>query len=104
MPEELNIDELLDLKTDEERRQRLQVSPVCPSSRLLSICPHPSVLTRLALPLFQVLFRSSSSSTEVRPHHAPPLDSSTAEVRASALMFREQTDRKSAWPLQLWGV
>uniref|UniRef100_H3D0T8 Protein phosphatase 1, regulatory (inhibitor) subunit 14Ab n=1 Tax=Tetraodon nigroviridis TaxID=99883 RepID=H3D0T8_TETNG len=36
MPEEVNIDELLDLKTDEERRQRLQV-----------------------------IFRSSHSSTEV---------------------------------------
>lgn len=49
MPEEVNIDELLDLKTDEERRQRLQV-PVCPSSPpvcRLSLCPHPSVCSSL---------------------------------------------------------
>lgn len=42
MPEEVNIDDLLDLKTDEERRQRLQV-PVCLSvsfsvSLSLSVC------------------------------------------------------------------
>lgn len=34
MPEEVNIDDLLDLKTDEERTQRLQVT-TCPSVRLV---------------------------------------------------------------------
>lgn len=85
MPEEVNIDELLDLKTDEERRQRLQV-PVCLSSDLqphLSVCP--SVLTRLSIPVFQVIFHSSNSSTEVRTGHTPTLDSSTAESSAFSL-------------------
>lgn len=73
MPEEVNIDELLDLKTDEERRQRLQV-PVCLSSRLsvLLVCLHPSVLLvclHLSVPVFQVIFHPSNSSTEVRPRH-----------------------------------
>ncbi|XP_059187612.1 protein phosphatase 1 regulatory subunit 14A-like isoform X1 [Centropristis striata] len=46
MPEEVNIDELLDLKTNEERTQRLQCV-TCPSLSL------------------QVLFQSCDSSPEV---------------------------------------
>lgn len=49
MPEEVNIDDLLDLKTDEERRQRLQV-PVC-----LTVSFSPSVCLFACLSVSQCL-------------------------------------------------
>ena len=67
MPEEVNIDELLELKTDEERRHRLQVH-VRPSVRLMSV--RPSVVlppSHVRPSLFQDIFHSCSSEAEVRP-------------------------------------
>lgn len=63
MPEEVNIDDLLDLKTDEERTRRLQVTPVCPSVRPVCLTCLSSQCVSLSL---QETFLSCNNNTEVR--------------------------------------
>uniref|UniRef100_A0A671TGA9 Protein phosphatase 1, regulatory (inhibitor) subunit 14Ab n=1 Tax=Sparus aurata TaxID=8175 RepID=A0A671TGA9_SPAAU len=62
MPEEVNIDDLLDLKTDEERTRRLQVTPVCPSVRPVCLTCLSSQCVSLSL---QETFLSCNNNTEV---------------------------------------
>lgn len=61
MPEEVNIDELLDLKTDEERTQRLQVT--------VRLSFRPSVLLSVScvfLSLQDIFHSCNNNNTEVR--------------------------------------
>lgn len=80
MPEEVNIDDLLDLKTDEERTQQLQVTALAPPPQCMGHKPRlfvsdgsnvdvlismPRVSLTCVFFCFQIILRSCNNNTEV---------------------------------------